>query len=63
MTFEQAKIFCSETILANLLRFTEKYKLNEQQLEMINRHLSSKVFEYLQRKYPLTMGTDVNKAL
>jgi len=30
---------------------------------MINRHLSSKVLEYLQKKYPLTMVTDVNKAL
>ena len=30
---------------------------------MINRHLSSRVFEYLQKKYPLTLGTDVNKAL
>ena len=30
---------------------------------MINNHLSSKVLEYLQKKYPLTLGIDVNKAL
>jgi hypothetical protein len=30
---------------------------------MINHHLSSNVFEYLQKKYPLTLSTDVNKAL
>jgi len=32
MTFEQAKIFCSETILSNILRFTEQYKLTDKDL-------------------------------
>lgn len=30
---------------------------------MIDRHLSENILPYLQRKYPLTASSDVNKAL
>jgi hypothetical protein len=32
-------------------------------MSILNEHLSSKLLDYLQRKYPLTLSTDVNKAL
>jgi hypothetical protein len=32
-------------------------------MNIINRHLSDNVLDYLQKKYPLTMASDVNKAL
>lgn len=49
--------------MGNLLRFTEKYKLKEEQLQMINAHLSGSSLDYLQLKYPLTLDNDINKAL
>ena len=49
--------------MSNLLRLTEKYSLKEEHMAAINKHLSSKILEYLQKKYPLTQGSDVNKAL
>ena len=32
-------------------------------MSILNEHLSNKLLDYLQRKYPLTLSTDVNKAL
>ena len=63
MTFDQAKIFSSETILGNILRLTEKYKLGEDQVSAIDNHLKNNVLEYMAKKYPLTLSADVNKAL
>lgn len=63
MTFEQTKVFCSETIIGNIIRLTEKYRLEESHMSIINKHLSDNVLEYLQKKYPLTLSNDVNKAL
>jgi len=32
MTFEQAKVFCAETIFENILRLSERYKLEDKHL-------------------------------
>jgi hypothetical protein len=32
-------------------------------MEIINRHLCENILYYLQKKYPLTQSSDVNKAL
>ena len=63
MTFEQVKVFGSESILRNILKLTERFKLTSAELEIINNHIGEKILDYLQKKYPLTQSNDVNKAL
>ena len=63
MTFEQTKVFCSESVLRNLLRLTQKYKLTEGQVAEVNKHIGGEVLDYLMKKYPMTQSKDINKAL
>jgi hypothetical protein len=63
MTYEYAKIFCSEGILKNIVHLTKKYHLSERQMKLINQHIEERIVPYMQRKYPLTESSDVNKAI
>lgn len=63
MSYEYAKIFCSEGILRNITLLTNKYRLNERQIRMIDEHIEEKIVPYMKKKYPMTESTDVNKAI
>jgi hypothetical protein len=39
MNYEYTKIFCSEGILRNIMLLTNKYRLNERQIRMIDDHI------------------------
>jgi hypothetical protein len=54
MSFEQAKIYCSENIFKNIVRLSEKYRLSDLELELIDNHIKKGVLNYLAAKYPLT---------
>lgn len=63
LSYEQAKISCSEGILRNVVLLTEKYELSREQIKLINQDIEQNIVKYLKRKYPMTESTDVNKAL
>jgi hypothetical protein len=63
MSFEQAKIYCSENLFKNIVRLSEKYRLSDLELELIDNHIKKGVLNYLAAKYPLTDSTIVNKKL
>jgi len=39
MNYEQAKIFCSEGILRNIVLLTKKYRLTKDQIKVIDDHI------------------------
>lgn len=63
MTYEHTKTFCSEGILKNILLLTRRYHLSERQMNIINEHIEERIVPYMQKKYPLTESSDVNKAI
>jgi hypothetical protein len=63
MSFEQAKIYCSENIFKNIVRLSQKYRLSDLELKLIDNHIKDGVLKYLAAKYPLTDSTLVNKKL
>lgn len=63
MTYEQVRIFCSEGIVKNVLRMTEVHGLTPAQIQLLDRHMDEKIIPYLEKKYPLTEESVVNKAL
>jgi hypothetical protein len=63
MTYEQVRIFCSEGIIKNILRMTEVHGLSPAQIQLLDRHMDEKIIPYLEKKYPLTEESVVNKAL
>jgi hypothetical protein len=54
MNDNQMKAFVSENILRNLVFLVEKCKINEKEIEMIDRLLKDKVLPYSKAKYPLS---------
>ena len=39
------------------------FKLGHKEFTLINQHISEKILSYLEKKYPLTLNSDINKAL
>lgn len=63
LNYKQAKVFCSEGILRNVVLLTKKFKLNKKQMQAIDVHIKDGLVEYMQAKYPLTESGDINMAL
>jgi hypothetical protein len=63
MSYEQAKIYCSENIFKNIVRLSEKYRLSDKELKLIDDHIKDGVLKYLATKYPQTDSTLANKKL
>ena len=63
LSYEQARIFCAETILTNIVKLTERMKLTPVQIKTLDEYIQNKILPYMIKKYPLTGETDVNKAL
>lgn len=63
LSYEQAKVCCSEGILRNIVLLVQKYQLNKDHISEINSHIEVNVVPYLKRKYPMTESSDVNKSL
>lgn len=63
MSYEHTKIFCSEGILRNIVLLTNKFKLTERQIRLIDDHIEQKIVPYMKKKYPMTESTDVNKTI
>jgi hypothetical protein len=63
MSFEQAKIYCSENILKNIVKLSQKVTLTKQHFEVIDAHLKTKVIDSLFLKYPINDEVKVNKRL
>ena len=63
LNYEQARSFCSESILHNLIRLAEKVNLKSSDIKMLDKHIQEKVLPYMAKKYPLTAETDINKTL
>jgi len=54
MSFEQAKIYCSENILKNIVILGQKVTLTDKDFEVMDAHIKTKVLDYLSAKYPMT---------
>jgi hypothetical protein len=63
MSYEQAKIYCSENIFKNIVRLRKKYCLSDLELKLIDDHIKDGVLKYLAAKYPQTDSTLANKKL
>ena len=63
MSFEQAKIYCSENIFKNIVLLNKKHQLSAVDIKMIDQHIRKGVLSYLSAKYPLTDSSEVNKKL
>ena len=63
MSFEQAKIYCSENIFKNIALFSKKHQLSAAEMKTIDEHIKKGVLTYLSAKYPLTDSSEVNKKL
>jgi hypothetical protein len=63
LSYEQAKVSCSEGILRNVVLLVHRYQLNKEHIKMINDHIERNCVPYLKRKYPMTESSDVNKSL
>jgi hypothetical protein len=63
MSFEHAKIYCSENIFRNVVILAQKSGLSAKQIEVIDKHINENVLDYLLAKYPLTESTEINKKL
>lgn len=63
MSFENTKIYCSQQILKNLARLSEKYPLTAHHFAVIDRHLQGSVLEYMLQKYPMTLSQEINRNL
>lgn len=63
MSFEQAKVYCSENIFKNIVNLNKSYSLSSKEFETIDNHIKTGVLNYLATKYPLTDSTDINKKL
>lgn len=63
MNFNQAKIFCSETILRNIALLSKVKPLKPDTFELMDKHLKNGVLRYMMTKYPLSDSTNINKKL
>lgn len=63
MNFEQAKVYCSENFFKNLAILNKSHPLSKEAFELIDNHVKKGVIGYLNAKYPLTEGTEINKKL
>jgi len=63
LTYDQAKVSCSEGILRNLVLLAQKYELTREHIQELNNYIEVKVVPYLQRKYPLTESLNIYKSL
>jgi hypothetical protein len=63
MTFEQAKIYCSENIIKNIVLLGQKVVLTDKDFEVMDKHIKTKVLDYLSAKYPMTDSAEANKRL
>jgi|688.fasta_scaffold683915_2 hypothetical protein len=63
MSYDQAKIYCSENILTNIVQLNESYNLSSQEIRLIDDHIENGIAPYLLSKYPMTETQIVNKAL
>ena len=63
MSFEQAKIYCSENILRNIVILAQRSGLSAKEIQIIDTHIKTNVIDYLDAKYPLTESTEINKKL
>lgn len=63
MSYDQAKIYCSENIISNIIRLNENYHLTSEEIKDIDEHIEDGVTTYLLTKYPMTETQVVNKAL
>jgi hypothetical protein len=63
MTFEQAKVYYSENILKNIVILGQSATLTDKDFEAMDKHIKTKVIDYLSAKYPMTDSAEVNKKL
>lgn len=63
MNFEQAKIFCSENIIKNLVVLNERHHLNNREFQQLDSYIQHKILHYIRKKYPQKQSTEVNKKL
>jgi hypothetical protein len=63
MSYDQAKIYCSENMIRNIIRLNSAYSLNSKEVQWIDEHIEEGVTAYLLAKYPMTETQVVNNAL
>lgn len=63
LTYEQAKVYCSQNILSNIAALVAKYHLTSQELREIDEFIRDDVLDLLLKKYPMTESIVVNRAL
>jgi len=63
MTFEQAKVYCSENILKNLALLGSNKSLTHKDFAVIDSHIQGNGINYLMTKYPKTDSKDLNTKL
>jgi hypothetical protein len=63
MTFNEAKVFCSENILRNLNNLDDKLSLSGDELRSLDMFLEEDILTYIASKYPLSESSEVSKRL
>lgn len=55
------KAFCSENIIRNLINFSKKHKLTEEEIQKIDKSMVEDFVPYFKLKYPETEEKQTNK--
>lgn len=63
MTFDQAKIFCAESIIRNIVVLVENYGAGIEEIKHIDKVIKERILPYMKLKYAMTESNDISKAL
>ena len=63
MSYDQMKVFASESLLMNLVILADHYKITQKEIRFIDETMNDSILPYLKGKYPLTVEKEVNKTL
>ena len=55
MTYEQVKVFASESLLRNLSLLADTYKITAHHIKFIDKKMQEDILPYLKTKYPTTI--------
>lgn len=61
LSVRQAKIFCAENVLKNIVYCSQQRKLTSEHLAVIDAFVAGSILPYLSQKYPVSETTDASK--
>jgi hypothetical protein len=53
-TYEQSKVYASESFLRNICKLANNYDISNEELKFIDKKMKNEIFPYLKTKYPMT---------